>query len=70
MQERKQSSTRKVIFFFFGSNDITDIIKLKLLKRVEKIAKAKGVSMAQLSLAWIMSQDGNVFSHFLLLVSN
>ena len=29
--------------------------------RVEKIAKAKGVSMAQLSLAWIMSQKGNFF---------
>ena len=29
--------------------------------RVEKIAKAKGISMAQLSLAWIMSQNGIVF---------
>ena len=28
------------------------------LNRVEKIAKAKGISMAQLSLAWIMSQEG------------
>ena len=26
--------------------------------RVEKIAKAKGITMAQLSLAWIMSQNG------------
>ena len=26
--------------------------------RVEKIAKAKGISMAQVSLAWIMSQKG------------
>ena len=29
--------------------------------RVEKIAKAKGISMAQLSLAWIMSQKGIFF---------
>ena len=35
--------------------DLTDKI------RVEKIAKAKGISMAQLSLAWIMSQKG-IFS--------
>ena len=30
--------------------------------RVEKIAKAKGISMAQLSLAWVMSQKGIFFS--------
>ena len=29
--------------------------------RVEKIPKAKGISMAQVSLAWIMSQKG-IFS--------
>ena len=29
--------------------------------RVEKIAKAKGISMAQLSLAWVMSQKGILF---------
>ena len=26
--------------------------------RVEKIAKAKGITMAQLSLAWIMNEKG------------
>ena len=30
--------------------------------RVERIAKAKGISMAQVSLAWIMSQEGMYFS--------
>jgi aryl-alcohol dehydrogenase-like predicted oxidoreductase len=30
----------------------------EIVNRVEKMAKAKGISMAQLSLAWIMSQDG------------
>ncbi|KAF8800902.1 Aldo/keto reductase [Phlegmacium glaucopus] len=31
---------------------------VEIVNVVEKIAKAKGVSMAQLSLAWIMSRDG------------
>ena len=30
----------------------------EIINRVEKIAKAKGISMAQLSLAWIMSRKG------------
>ena len=30
----------------------------EIINRVEKIAKVKGISMAQLSLAWIMSQKG------------
>jgi len=30
----------------------------EIVNVVEKIAKAKGISMAQLSLAWIMSRDG------------
>jgi len=30
----------------------------EIINTVEKIAKAKGISMAQLSLAWIMSQNG------------
>jgi len=30
----------------------------EIINTVEKIAKAKGISMAQLSLAWIMSQEG------------
>jgi len=30
----------------------------KIINAVESIAKAKGISMAQLSLAWIMSQEG------------
>ena len=34
------------------------LIMIKKKNRVEKIAKAKGISMAQLSLAWIMSQEG------------
>ena len=38
-------------------HDILTLIKI----RVEKIAKAKGISMAQLSLAWIMSQKGIFF---------
>ena len=36
--------------------------------RVEKIAKAKGISMAQLSLVWIMSQNGIVFLLLLFLL--
>ncbi|KAF8803250.1 Aldo/keto reductase [Phlegmacium glaucopus] len=31
---------------------------VEIVNVVEKIAKAKGVSMAQLSLAWVMSRDG------------
>ena len=57
MQERKKLSTRKLVFFKKLDHDIT-LIK----NRVEKIAKAKGISMAQLSLAWIMSQKGIFFS--------
>ena len=57
MQERKKLSTRKLVFFQKLDHDIT-LIK----NRVEKIAKAKGISMAQLSLAWIMSQKGIFFS--------
>ena len=30
----------------------------EIIKRVEEIAKAKGISMAQLSLAWILSKPG------------
>ena len=51
MQERKKLSTGMLIIFF-----MIDITMIK--NRVEKIAKAKGVSMARLSLAWIMSQNG------------
>ena len=56
MRERKKLSTSKLIILYASNvkkfdHDIT---------RVEKIAKAKGISMAQLSLAWIMSQDGIV----------
>jgi len=38
----------------YGKNAGTE----EIVNRVEKIAKAKGISMAQLSLAWIMSQKG------------
>ena len=30
----------------------------EIIKRVEEIAKAKGISMAQLSLAWVLSKPG------------
>ena len=47
-------------------HDILTLIKI----RVEKIAKAKGISMAQLSLAWIMSQKGKIFPCVILHKSN
>ena len=47
-------STGKLIIFM-TDRDLAD------KNRVEKIAKAKGISMAQLSLAWIMSQKGIFF---------
>jgi aryl-alcohol dehydrogenase-like predicted oxidoreductase len=53
MPERKKLSTGKLTIFKNNDLDIT-LIKI----RVEKIAKAKGISMAQLSLAWIMTQKG------------
>ena len=30
----------------------------EIVKRVEEIAKAKGITMAQVALAWILSKDG------------
>ena len=38
--------------------------KVDILKknRVERIAKAKNVTMAQVALAWVMSQEGNFSS--------
>ena len=51
MQEQNKLSTRKLIFFMRQKLDHDK-------DRVEKIAKAKGITMAQLSLAWIMSQKG------------
>ena len=36
----------------------------EIIKRVEEVAKAKGVSMAQLSLAWIMSKPGELIYVF------
>ena len=67
IQERKKSSTRKFFFFFFRLKCQWDITLVK--NRVEKIAKAKGISMAQLSLAWVMSRKGIFFFSFLLLLS-
>ena len=60
MQERKKLSKRRLIVFYASNEkkldrDMTD------KNRVEKIAKAKNISMAQLSLAWIMSQRGIFF---------
>ena len=46
-----------------------DILTLIYKNRVEKIAKAKGISMAQLSLAWIMSQKGMFIIPFVVLVN-
>ena len=51
MQEQNKLSTRKLIFLMRQKLDHDK-------DRVEKIAKAKGITMAQLSLAWIMSQKG------------
>ena len=57
MKERKKLSTGKlVIFYAWNEKKVDDITMTKI--RVERIAKAKGISMAQLSLAWIMSQKG------------
>ena len=47
-------STGKLIIFM-TDRDLAD------KNRVEKISKAKVISMTQLSLAWIMSQNGIVF---------
>ena len=54
MQEQNKSSTRKFSFFLCVKCEKLDYDK----NRVEKIAKAKGISMARLSLAWTMSQKG------------
>ena len=54
MLERNELSTCKLIFFY--ASNVKSLIMIK--NRVEKIAKAKGITMAQLSLAWIMSQNG------------
>jgi len=58
-KEWRKLSIRKPNGFTKADNLSHDI------NRVEKIAKAKGISMAQLALAWIMSQDGMV-SFFIL----
>jgi aryl-alcohol dehydrogenase-like predicted oxidoreductase len=48
-------SMRKSVVHASHGTKIAHNIKL----RVEKIAKAKGISMAQVALAWVMSQEGN-----------
>lgn len=36
-------------------------VKRPLLHRVEEIAKKKGVSMAQISVAWSLAKDGKIY---------
>lgn len=35
-----------------------------IVDRVEEIAKKKGVTMAQVSLAWVLAQDGKYLNHY------
>ena len=35
-----------------------------IVNRVEEIAKKRGVSMAQVATAWVLSKDGNIFPRF------
>ena len=60
-QEDNRSSTRKQDYLFM----IRRLIMISESKsRVERIAKAKGVSMAQVSLAWLLSREGNFLFFF------
>ena len=57
-KERLKLSMRKPVIH--SSHERERLICWKKT-RVERIAKARGISMAQVSLAWVMSQEGNYF---------
>jgi aryl-alcohol dehydrogenase-like predicted oxidoreductase len=53
-QDKLTTRSKTDPYLFIYSN----IGKEKVVGAVEKIAKAKGVSMAQVSLAWVLAKEG------------